>query len=361
MKRDRALDNPINWSFRVGRMFDITIRVHIAFLLCAVVLVWMEMSGADGRTGPSIGRALIDALGTYALLFLIVLLHEFGHCFGARFTGGEADEILLWPLGGLASVNPPHNAGAHMITTVAGPSVNVVICAVCSAILVLWTGSLGGVPWNPLHPMLPADRSLLATVTEPQIWLMRFFGLSYFLLLVNLLPIFPFDGGRIVQAWLWPKKGYVASMEFATGTGMIAALAIGLFGLFLEQSWLLMMIAVFGYMTCWQTRRMIKEQGAYGLNEFGSEFSRGYSFGSYDESAEKKPGFLERRRLRRAARKAEAERRRRADHESEVERILGKVARTGLDSLTARERRTLEQETRHKRRAEAEQQNSPRS
>ncbi|MCH7765652.1 MAG: M50 family metallopeptidase [Acidobacteria bacterium] len=59
---------------------------------------------------------------TAAILFVVVLVHEFGHCFGARYTGGEADEILIWPLGGLAYASPPHNAKAHMITTVAGPA-----------------------------------------------------------------------------------------------------------------------------------------------------------------------------------------------------------------------------------------------
>jgi len=343
---DRPLDNPINWSFRVGRLFNIDLRVHIAFVICAVIMVWMEIPKKDSGIPWSLGEVLVRSLGTYALLFGIVLLHEFGHCFGARYTGGEADEILMWPLGGLANVNPPHTAKAHMITTVAGPMVNVIICALCSAVLAVWFGSLGAVPWNPLHPFTPI--SLTTFPSEGQIWLLRLYGLSYFLLLVNLLPVFPFDGGRIVQAWLWPKKGYRRSMEIATGTGMVGAILIGLFGLFCEDSWLLLMIAVFGYMTCYQTRRMLREHGDLAGAGLGG-FSDGFDFRGDRDDEERKPGFFERRRIRRAALKAEWERKKQRAHQQAVEKVLRKVSETGLASLTPREKRILEEETRRQR------------
>ncbi|MFQ5592158.1 MAG: site-2 protease family protein, partial [Phycisphaerae bacterium] len=295
---DRPLDNPINWSFRVGRLFDLTIRVHVMFILCAVVLVWMELPEPGSELQIPLGRVLLDALGTYALLFAIVLLHEFGHCFGARYTGGEADEILLWPLGGLAYVRPPHRARAHLITALAGPMVNVVLCLICSVVLVLWTGRVGAVPWNPLHPFLPVDSSILATGS--QLWVMRFFGLSYFIMLVNLVPVFPFDGGRVVQAWLWPRTGYQTSVELATGTGMIGAVVIGLFGLFTGQSWLLLMIAVFGYLTCWQTRKALREHGEIDLTLVGGGFREGCTFLEPDDAVERRPGFFARRRIRKA-------------------------------------------------------------
>ncbi len=349
-RTDRPLDNPINWSFGVGRLFDINIRIHIAFVICAVVLVWMEIPKPDSHVHWSLGGVLVDALGTYALLFFIVLVHEFGHCFGARYTGGEADEVLLWPLGGLAYASPPHNARAHMITTVAGPLVNVFLCMICSVVLVVWTGSLGAVPWNPLHPTVAVNESVQMAATTPQIWVMRFFGISYFLLLINLLPIFPFDGGRIVQAWLWPKKGYRTSMEIATGTGMVGAILVGLFGLFTEQSWLLMMIAVFGYLTCWQTRRMLREQADFGMSDFGYDFSQGYGGFDREEAPKRRgPGFFARRRGRREAQKAERERKRREEHEKAVEEILGKISEGGLESLTPRERRILQDETQRQR------------
>lgn len=343
----RPLDNPINWSFRAGRVWGIDVRVHVTFVICAIVLLWMELPKPGSGEAVSLGRAVVDAFGTYAMLFAVVLLHEFGHCFGARFVGGEADEILLWPLGGLASVNPPHHPQAHAVTTAAGPMVNVILCAICSAVLAVWTGRLGAVPWNPLHPTSPVDESIIPTTG--QMWVMRFYGMSYFILLVNLLPIYPFDGGRLVHAWLWPKKGYRAATEIATGTGMVGAIVVGLFGLFTEQSWLLLMIAVFGYVTCWQTRRSLREQSDSEFGEWDQEFSGGYTSLQQAERRERRPGFFERRRVRLAAARAEKERRLREEHQRAVEAVLRKVSIAGLSSLTPKERRILEEETRRQR------------
>lgn len=347
-RSDRPLDNPMNWSFHLGRLFDINIRVHIAFVICAVVLVSMEVRSRGSGSDWTLLELLTDALGTYAILFFIVLVHEFGHCFGARYTGGEADEILIWPLGGLAMTNPPHNAKAHMITTVAGPMVNVILCCLAALILIVWTGRVAAIPFNPIHPFAPFDRTLYLTLTNAQFWVIRFFGVSYLLLVFNLLPIFPFDGGRVVQAWLWPKKGYHRSMEIATLTGMIGAIAVGMFGLFIEESLLLLMIAAFGYLTCWQQRRMLREMPEM-AGELGYDFSRGYAAFDDPEDKPRQPGYFERRRKRKAAQRAEQENLRRELGEQRLERILKKISHSGMESLTAQEREVLERESQRKR------------
>ncbi len=347
---DRPLDNPINWSFRIGRLFEIDLRLHVSFIIFAIIMIAMEIPKADSGVKIPLLTILKYSLGSYAILFLIVLIHEFGHCFGARYVGGEANEILIWPLGGLAYASPPNTPKAHMITTIAGPMVNVIICAICSFVLVFWVGSFGAVPWNPIHPMTPVDTTLY--LSEGQYWVIRVYGISYMLLLFNMLPIFPFDGGRVLQAYLWPKKGYTESMMIATFTGMVGAVAVGLFGLFIEDSWLLLMIAVFGYMTCWQTRKMIRETGGAngpGEGEFGYDFSRGYGAFEEDEPRPRKPGFFARRKLKRVADKAKREQQKKEKRQQEVERILGKVSKSGLKSLTTHERQILEEETNRQR------------
>lgn len=343
---ERPLDNPINWSFRAGRVWGIDIHIHVTFLIGAVILVWMDLPKV-GEAPIPLGSVLIDALGTYAILFAIVLLHELGHCWGARTMGGEADQVLLWPLGGLAQVNPVHHPRAHLVTTLGGPMVNVAICALCSGALTLWMGSLGAVPWNPLHPTTPVDVTLFPTTG--QAWLLRVYGTSYFLLLVNLLPVFPFDGGRIVQALLWSKRGYRSATEIATSTGMIGAVVIALFGLFTDQSWLLMMIAVFGYLTCWQTRRELREQTTLGFGGDAEDYGDEAALESSRAARPRRATWLQRHRARRAAMKALEERRREEEHELRVEQILAKVSKTGLASLTPQERAELEEETRRKR------------
>ena len=130
---------------------------------------------------------------------------------------------------------------------------------------------------------------------------------------------------------------------------MVGAIMIGLFGLFTDQSWLLMMIAVFGYVTCWQTRRSIREHADYELGDWGYDFSGGYTSLQRSERRERRPGFFERRRARRAAARSEDERRRREDHQQAVEAVLRKVSTSGLSSLTPKERRILEEETRRQR------------
>jgi Zn-dependent protease len=345
-RTDRPLDNPINWSFRIGRFFGIDVRMHVTFVLGAAVLLWMEMPRGEAPPLRPWTGVLADAAGTYLLLFIIVLLHEFGHCFGARLCGGEADEILLWPLGGLASVQPPRHPRAHLITAWAGPMVNVALCGVASVVLAAWAGSLGIVPWNPIYPFDPIDSALIPTAAQD--WVIRFYGLSYFLLLINLLPILPFDGGRIVQAWLWPSKGYSGATQIAAGVGMVGAIALGLFALFVEQSWLLLMMAAFGYVKCWQTRRLIREQAAYALDEFESMPSYALN-ASAEEEGLREPGFFERRRVRKAENREERRRRDEEQRRLALDQVLRKISESGMASLSAHERRVLDEATRRQR------------
>ena len=337
----KFLDNPLGWSFRVGRLFDIDIRVHIAFVACAVILVWMQMPKEGDNPSFSIGAALVTALGTYAIMFFIVLVHEFGHCFGARKSGGDADQILLWPLGGLAYTSPAPSPRSHMITVVAGPMVNVILCVLLGLLLMLWLGSFGAVPWNPFS-VLPADQALWPTLTTTRIWVLRFFSISYIILLFNLLPIFPFDGGRILQVALWPRLGYVRSMEIATGVGIFGAIGLGLFGLFTGQSWLLLMLAVFGGFTCWQTRQQLAwGDPMAGLG--GSEFAA-----SLRDEPERPPGYFERRNAQRAEQKAIRAQIEEDQRQAAVDAVLRKVSQAGIGSLTPQERRVLEAETRRR-------------
>ena len=196
----------------------------------------------------------------------IVLLHEVGRCFGARYGGGTADEVLLWPLGGLATVSPPHTPSANLVTVVAGPLVNVVLCGLSSFVLVLWVGGAGAVPWNPVHPFTSVDPTL--QFSEGQFWLRYFFGLNYMLFLFNLLPVFPMDGGRVFQCLMWPRKGYRDATMLACGVGMVGALVMGVVGL-MGGPRLLLMLAVFGYLTCHQQRRTLKMGEVESANAFG--------------------------------------------------------------------------------------------
>lgn len=335
----KDLDNPINWSFGVGSLFGIRVRVHLFFVIMGVVICYQELS-AGGWAGVTHG------LGAVVLLFLIVLLHEFGHCFGCRSVGGSADEILMWPLGGLAFTSPPHNPRAHLVTVLAGPAVNVALLMLATTVLVTWKGTIDTLPLNPFRPF---QTHLDYFPTGIHYWLIVFFSLNLIILLFNLAPVFPFDGGRVLQCILWFRRDFIRATLVATGVGMIGAIAIGVIGL-ISGEVLFFAIAFFGYYTCWQQRQLLKS-GAYETgNEFGYDFSQGYTSLERDTpTGDRGPSFWERRRARKAAARAEREAALREEHQREIDRILNKVHISGIKSLTGKERRLLEEETQRQR------------
>ena len=120
-------ENPLGWSVFFCRFRGITVRVHIFTLVyIGVMLLWSI---------PKSNAGILYMAPAMASLFVIVLLHEFGHCFACRRTGGEADRIVMLPFGGLALAQPQQNWKSHLITTVGGPLVNVVMLPFTSAAL----------------------------------------------------------------------------------------------------------------------------------------------------------------------------------------------------------------------------------
>lgn len=179
----------------IGRWFGIHVRLHFTFFLYAFFMV-QEL--------PSIAVGLAWVGG----LYVSILLHEFGHALAARWCDGEANEILLWPLGGLAFVRPAWHPTAHLITTVAGPLVT----------LGLWIGFMA---------LRVALMSYGDTPRELLIFISSLERLNRWLLLFNLIPAFPMDGGRILRDSLWhftsAEKATRVAIRFSQG---IAALAM---------------------------------------------------------------------------------------------------------------------------------------
>ncbi|MCC7292221.1 MAG: hypothetical protein IT449_09200 [Phycisphaerales bacterium] len=343
---DNAMDNPINWSVKVGRAFAIDIRLHIIFILWVVFQVIRDAADA-AKAGGSTWSILGWSIAPSAILFTSVLLHEFGHCFGSRWMGGEADQILLWPLGGLAYVQPPHTPRAHLVTVICGPLVNGVICLLTATFLVIRAGDWGVVPLNPIHPYTPVDPAL--SPRDVLSWIVLVvFGTNYILLLFNvLLPFYPMDGGQIAHAILWKRRGHRYATLMATTIGMFGAAAFGVVALLTSEVRLLC-LAVFGYVTCRQRRMMAKEE-AYGDSDLGYDFSRG--FGAFDGGAQtqRKHGFFARRRAAQAVRRFARDREEAQRRNLEFDRILGKISKEGMSSLTSRERKFLDGETRRRR------------
>src|SRR5215471_16988119 len=176
-------------SLRLFRFAGVNVYLHWSWFLLAAY----EMM----QRRQSYSSLVFNAL-EYLSLFGIVLLHEFGHSLACRQVGGRADQIVLWPLGGVAYVAPPQRPGAMLWSIAAGPLVNVVLLPV---LVFVWWGAreLG---WER---SLPDAYKLVQSIAV----------INGALLTFNLLPVYPLDGGQILRSLLWFVCGRARSLMIA--------------------------------------------------------------------------------------------------------------------------------------------------
>jgi Zn-dependent protease len=170
----------------------------------------------------------------YVALFVIVLMHEYGHALACKQVGGRANRIMLWPLGGVAYVMPPQRPGAVLWSIAAGPLVNVVLIVLLLALGVTSIVTGGA-------QMMPNTHRFL----------MALLGINVLLLVFNILPIYPLDGGQILRALLWYPLGRIRSLMVATIVGLIGGAGLILLALAMQSVWI-GILAVFMVLSCWQ-------------------------------------------------------------------------------------------------------------
>jgi Zn-dependent protease len=331
-----TFDKPWTWSIPIARLAGITIRVHIVFVLYIIIMLLQSQpwGGATNFDFSMMARAM-------GLLFIVVLAHECGHCLVCRLIDGRVDEILMWPLGGLALCDAGPRWKSHLLTSLGGPIVNLILCVICTSLL----ASLNPTQWrtvaipNPLDPMA----TYLALKGDWQQYTLAMINeISLIMLLFNLMPIFPLDGGRIVQSALWPRFGYSRSMLIAVHVGYVGAMLLGIYGAVVRE-WTVVAVALFGGITCYNMQKQLQwsdsavdfEADEYVLSPHGrSEPDPGTSGAS--ESTQR-----ERQAERRALREQQEAR--------EVDRILQKIGESGMASLSRAERALLHRVTERKR------------
>jgi Zn-dependent protease len=211
-------------SIRLFRFSGIDVFLHWSWFLVAAY----EIQSRNGRYSSVFWNVL-----EYLALFLIVTLHEFGHSLACRQVGGQANQIVLWPLGGVAYVDPPQRPGATLWSIAAGPLVNVVLIPIVLGIGYV-SRSLG---WYTAAPDL---RTLIQSILYIDVALLVF----------NILPIYPLDGGQILRSLLWFVMGRARSLMVATVLGFVGVAAFIGFALWSRDLWL-GAIAVFMLMNCW--------------------------------------------------------------------------------------------------------------
>jgi Zn-dependent protease len=223
-------------SIRLFSVAGIPVNLHWSWFVAAIFLFQRHVGRYHGN--PYLWCAL-----EYLALFGLVLLHELGHSLACKQVGGEAHEIVLWPLGGIAFVSPPQRPGATLWSIAAGPLVNVVLFPVLGMALVLMDRSGVAAAYANAYAMVDAV-----------------FWINVGLLIFNLAPVYPLDGGQILRSLLWFVFGRARSLLIVSIIGFLGVAA--LIGLaVLEADLLLGLIALFVLMSCWQGLRQALAMG----------------------------------------------------------------------------------------------------
>jgi len=321
-------------------------RIEVWVHWALIIVVLLELLQSYLRLSPE-GLPWFKSWLAYTIaLVASVFLHEIGHCYAAYRQGGGAERIVLWPLGGLAYCDAPHEPRSKFWVAAGGPVVTallgIVFLSVCLA--------LGWSVFPELTSDLPLGRFLCQYLA---LW-------NLILLLVNLLPCYPLDGGRMLQSVLWAKlesfgqatyltlRWSLVTAILALGTGLVIVVLSWLNGRFslehpfLSQlGWVLLFVALLYYVE----GRLLAQQLAHGEVEegiFGYDFSRGYTSLERTMTREGKRVSLLGALKERFRQRSLAERRKReALLKRRLDELLVKIHREGMESLTRTEQRFL--------------------
>lgn len=211
-------------SFRLFRFAGIDLFLHWSWFLVAAYEI-----GDRKRSYSSLEWNVLE----YLALFLIVTLHEYGHALACRQVGGTANRIVLWPLGGVAYVQPPQRPGAFLWSIAAGPLVNVALLPILFALEVL-SLAFG---WAQT---MPNAHTLISSLGVINVILLAF----------NILPIYPLDGGQILRALLWFRLGRARSLTVATLVGFAGVAGLILLAAQMQSVWFAV-LAAFMLINCW--------------------------------------------------------------------------------------------------------------
>ena len=331
-----------SWTLSLGRWGGVNVRLHVFFVLFGaftLYLGWHDRSLSEDRSW-------IAPVGLL-LLFVSVLIHELGHYFAARRLEGDADEIVIGPGIGLSPMQPPLEPQAECVMHLAGPIVNLAVFMVSGIVIsangtAQFTGLL-----NPLQPQLLVEGPAWLVVFKLTCWI------NWVMVLANLLPAFPFDGGRALRAALSARWPDASPRRAANVVGWVAKLSAGglvvIAWMVLDQPtdqaiplWFsLVILAIFLYFGAKQEEERPTETEIES-DLFGYDFSEGYT--SLEQSTERRQdqtGFVtrwfERHRENKRQRRREIE----VEEERRADEVLGRLHEQGMNSLSNEERRLL--------------------
>jgi stage IV sporulation protein FB len=230
-----------SWSFRLTTIAGTEVRIHFTFLLLLVYFFWL------GASHGGLGSAL-ETMAFIVAVFTCVLLHEFGHVTAARRYGILTPDITLLPIGGVARLERMPREPAHeLLVAICGPLVNIVIASVLYVTLLV------------LHLRMPTMADIEMDLvhggflTELMVW-------NLFMVAFNMIPAFPMDGGRVLRAVLALFMDYGKATRTAASIGQIIAVFAFVAVLFRNGNPLLLIIALFIFMSAGQEASMVTQE-----------------------------------------------------------------------------------------------------
>jgi len=222
-------------SIRLFRLAGIDVFLNWSWFLVGAY----EINARAGHYSSILWNVL-----EYLALFGIVLTHEFGHALACRSVGGTANRIMLWPFGGVAYVDPPQRPGATLWSIAAGPLVNVALFPILLAIFKSGT-------WLGWGATAPDVYRLVSAI----LWI------DVGLLIFNILPVYPLDGGKILWSLLWFVMGRARALMAAAIVGFLGVAGFILLAIRIGDLWL-GAISLYLVMSCWsgfqQARAMLQ-------------------------------------------------------------------------------------------------------
>jgi Zn-dependent protease len=231
----------MRWSLKIAKLAGIDIFIHFTFF---ILLTWVAF--IQWKLNGTIGAAF-SGVAFILAVFTCVVLHELGHALAAKKYGIKTRDIILLPIGGVARLEKmPNQPIQELWVALAGPAVNVVIAALLA--VYLW-----------ITNTLILDNQLTMTTAA---FIERIMGINIFLVLFNMIPAFPMDGGRVLRALLATRLAYVKATKVSANLGQGIALLFGVIGLFYNP--ILLFIAFFVWMGAAQETRMIRAKSALG-------------------------------------------------------------------------------------------------
>ncbi|MBY0589205.1 hypothetical protein K2X85_18680 [bacterium] len=308
-----------SWSLGVGQVLGSRVRFHVStpLFLLALALSWL------GWPGLLLALALLSA----------IVIHEAGHAVTRWALGAGQDDLVIWPIG---SMRFGGMAGRPIETTLilfGGPALNLSACLLLLPLLFL-LGHLDEEIWNPLEVL-----SVWHGASNPASFVGLLFKANYWLMLANLLPLYPLDGGRMIRELAGVRLPPLHATVVAVLIGSLGGILLFSASLWFHYPWIAL-LGGFVVLTCARRYRQLEMMAENQENEFGYDFSEGYTSLEKSMTPMTGPGG---RSLRGAISQWWNERQRKQSEtiEAELDRILAKIHDTGITSLSRTERRIL--------------------